>query len=330
MNPLRSLTLLLALSLPFYFGACKPGTSSSGGGGGTGAASGSGKVIGSTMKNANNPFFKVIADNLKEAAEESGYSVISLSGNEDVTTQGNQIKDFITKGVSAIVLAPVDSKSIGPAIVEANEAGIPVFTVDDACVDPKAKIVSHIATDNLQGGRLAGDAMLEVLGETGGKVLILDYKVANSCQLRVQGFKEIIDAHNAKDGNKKVTIVAELAGGAAKEKSRESAAAALKSHTDLDGIFAINDPSALGAYAALAQANRTDVHLIGFDGELEGKKAILDGKIYADPIQFPDQMGKDVVKAIIAHFNGEEVAPVQLIPASLYKKADAEKEFGTN
>jgi len=279
------------------------------------------------MKNSNNPFFKIIADSIDAEAEKHGYSTISLSGAEDPTTQGNQIKDFITQGVSAIVLAPVNSKSIGPAIVEANEAGIPVFTVDDACVDPNAKIVSHIATDNLQGGRLAGEAMLELLGTKGGKVLVLDYKIANSCQLRVQGFKEIINAHNAKPGAKKIVIAAELASGAAKEKSRESTSAALQSHSDLAAIFAINDPAALGAHAALAQAGRDkDISLIGFDGEAEGKKAIRDGKIYADPIQFPDVMGVKAVEAIVAYFNGEEVQAVNLIPSKLYKKADADAD----
>ncbi len=77
--------------------------------------------------------------------------------------------------------------------------GIPVFTADIACLDAEAKIVSHIATDNQEGGRQAGHAMLERLGQTGGKVVILDYRDAESCLLRVQGFKEVIDhttAHN--------------------------------------------------------------------------------------------------------------------------------------
>lgn len=316
---MKTLRIILVFSLLLFLSPFLSGC-----GGGSGATPE--KVIGVTMKNANNPFFKVIANSLDAEAKKVGYSTISLSGNDDVATQGNQIKDFITQGVSAIVLAPVDSKSIGPAIMEANEAGIPVFTVDDACVDPNAKIVSHIATDNLQGGRLAGDAMLELLGDKGGKVLVLDFKVANSCKLRVQGFKEVIDAHNAKAGSKKIVIAAELASGAAKEKSRESTAAALKSHRDLAAIFAINDPAALGAHAALVQAGREDVKLIGFDGEAEGKKAILEGKIYADPIQFPDVMGVEAVKAIVAYFNGEEVQAVNLIPSKLYKKADAEAD----
>jgi ribose transport system substrate-binding protein len=92
-------------------------------------------------------------------------------------------------------------------------------------------------------------------------------------------------------------------------------------------IFAINDPSALGARAALEQAGKADqVKLIGFDGQPEGKEAIRDGKIYADPIQFPDQMGVRVARAILTYFSGEPVESVQLIPTSLYRQADAKAD----
>ena len=122
------------------------------------------------------------------------------------------------KQVTAIVLCPCDSKSIGPAIQEANAAGIPVFTADIACLAPDAEIVSHIATDNLGGGREAGHAMIEALGEAGGKVVILDYKSAESCLLRVQGFKEIVGAHNTAMPDSKIDIVMELPGEGKKDR----------------------------------------------------------------------------------------------------------------
>jgi ribose transport system substrate-binding protein len=93
------------------------------------------------------------------------------------------------------------------------------------------------------------------------------------------------------------------------------------------GIFAINDPSALGARGALEKAGRADqVVIIGFDGQPEGKQAIRDGKIYADPIQFPDKMGVEVVRAFIQHLKGQDVPPQMLIPTELYRKADGEKD----
>ena len=283
--------------------------------------------IGLSVLTLTNPFFKVIADNMQAEGAKHGYEVLVNSGEFDVAKQQNQIKDFIVKRVSAIVLCPCDSKAIGPAIQEANAAGIPVFTADIACLAPDAKVVSHIATDNLGGGRQAGEAMIEALGEAGGKVVILDYKSAESCLLRVQGFKEVISKHNEGNEKGKIEIVAELPGEGQKDKGYKAAEDALQAHGDMVGIFAINDPSALGARAALEKAGKADqVKIIGFDGQPDGKLAIKEGKIYADPIQYPDRIGIMTVQTIIRHFEGEEVKPEQLIPTGLYRKADGEKD----
>ncbi|MDF1785627.1 MAG: substrate-binding domain-containing protein, partial [Verrucomicrobiales bacterium] len=113
-------------------------------------------------------------------------------------------------------------------------------------------------------------------------------------------------------------------GAGQKIKGRETTQAALQSYPDLSGIFAINDPSALGAYSALEEAGKADqVKIIAFDGQPEGKRAIKDGKIFADPIQFPDRLGRQTAKTIIAYFEGEDVPAEQLIPTELYRQADA-------
>jgi ribose transport system substrate-binding protein len=274
-----------------------------------------------------NPFFKVIADTLREEAGKSGYDVIVTSGEFDVARQQNQVKDFIVKRCAAIVLCPCDSKAIGPAIQEATDAGIPVFTADIACLAPGAKVVTHIATDNYGGGRDAATAMIEALNGADGRIVILDYKAVESCILRVKGFKEVIDEHNRARESGKVTIVAELPGDGQKDRGYKATEDALQAHPDLNGIFAINDPAALGARAALEKAGRAnDVHLIGFDGQPEGKQAIKDGKIYADPIQFPDKIGRETARAIVRHFEGDELPREILIPTAIYRKADAEAD----
>ncbi len=282
-------------------------------------------TIGVSLLTLDNPFFKVIGDNITAEGRKRGYEAIVVSGDKDVAKQGNQIKDFIVKKVSAIVLSPCDSKSIIPVIQEANAAGIPVFTVDIPCNEPGVKIVTQIATDNFGGGKEAGRAMIEALGEAGGKIAVLHFKQAESCQLRVKGFTEVINAHNA-GGKAKISIVTELESGGAKDMGYKAAEDALQAHSDLRGIFAINDPAALGARAALEKAGRTQVLIIGFDGQPEGKQAIKDGKIYADPIQFPDKMGVQIVDAIIRHSKGETLPPQMLIPTSLYRRADAMKD----
>ncbi|MGE3807707.1 MAG: substrate-binding domain-containing protein [Gemmataceae bacterium] len=284
-------------------------------------------TIGVSVMTTTNPFFKVIGDTITAEAGKHGYDVIVVSGDNDVSQQQRQVRDFIRRKVLAIVLCPCDSQAIGAVIQEANQAGIPVFTADLACMAKGPKIVQHVATDNLGGGKLAAQGMIEALGKSGGKVVILDYKQAESCILRVNGFKQVIEEHNSKGDGGKITIVSELPCGGDKDMGFRAAQDALQAHPDLVGIFAINDPSALGAYTALEKAGKTEqVKIIGFDGMPEGKQAIKEGKIYADPIQFPDQIASKTVAAMVAYFNGDKLEKEVLIPTSLYRKADAEKD----
>lgn len=321
---MKSLLLSLAIAALSVLSACnqsndttKPNASANAAKKGT---------IGVSLLTLDNPFFKVIGDNITAEGRKNGYDAIVVSGDKDVAKQGNQIKDFIVKKVAAIVLSPCDSKSIIPVIQEANAAGIPVFTVDIPCNEPGVKIATQVATDNFGGGKEAARAMIEALGDTGGKIAVLHFKQAESCLLRVKGFREIIDAHNAV-AKAKIDIVTELESGGAKDIGYKAAEDALQAHPDLRGIFAINDPAALGARAALEKAGKTrQIVIIGFDGQPEGKQAIKDGKIYADPIQFPDKMGVEIVRAIIAHSKGETLPPQMLIPTKLYRKADGEKD----
>ena len=241
--------------------------------------------------------------------------------------QTSQVEDFIVKQVSAIVLNPCDSKAIGAAIKKANDAGIPVFTNDIKYDGTDGKVVCHIATDNYQGGKLAGDAMVKLLGETGGKVAVLHYPDVESCQLRVKGFTEVVNAHNAGNEAARIEIATTLNGQGAREAGFSAAKDAIEAHSDLAAIFAINDPSALGARAALEAAGKADqVRIIGFDGAMEGKQAILKGQIVCDPIQFPDQMGRTTIEMILKYSNGDDVPAEVLIPSSLYYQADAEKD----
>jgi ribose transport system substrate-binding protein len=286
------------------------------------------KLIGVSVLTLTHPFFIEIGNALKAEAAQHGYDVLLVSGEFDVAKQDKQVKDFLVKRVDAIVIAPCDSKAIGPVIQDANAAGVPVFTVDIACLAPAAKVVTHVATDNYEGGKQAAEAMIELLGQLGGKIAIIDHRMVESCILRVKGFKEVIAAHNQKPGVGKIEIVKELPGGGSKDQAYKAAEDLLQRHADLAAIFAINDPSALGARAALEKAARAErVKIIGFDGQPEGKQAIKDGKIYADPIQYPDKLGKATALVIARYFKGEDVPPEILFPTGLYRQADAVKEL---
>jgi ribose transport system substrate-binding protein len=284
-------------------------------------------LVGVSVLTLTNPFFKVIGDNITAELAKAGYQTQVVAGEFDVSKQRDQVNDFIAKKAAAIVLCPCNSQGIGPVIKSANDAGVPVFTADIACLAPGVKVASHIATDNLGGGRQAAEAMIEALGEAGGKVVILDYKDAESCILRVRGFREVIAKHNDARTSGRVEIATDLPGDGKKDMGYKAAEDALQAHGDLAGIFAINDPSALGARAALEKAGKADqIKIVAFDGQPEGKQAIKEGKIYADPIQYPDRIGIMTAQTIIKYLEGEDVPPEQLIPTGLYRQADALKD----
>jgi len=314
----------LALSILISGCGSKPDT---GGTGATtpGASSASKGTIGVSLLTSTNPFFNDMGQAIDQEAKADHMQTVITSADNDPAKQNDQVNGFIAQKVSAIVLNPADSRSIGTAIQSANKAGIPVFTADIASLSKDAKVVTHIATDNLAGGRLAGEAMIEALGGT-GKVAILDHPVTESVMMRTKGFEEVINRHNA-EGHGKIDIVIKLPGGGEKDKSFKATEDIMQAHPDVTGIFAINDPSALGAVAALEKANKAgQVKIVGFDGQPEGKQAIKDGKIYADPIQFPDEIGKQTVDAIVKYMAGDAPSAQILIPTKLYKKADAEAD----
>jgi len=285
--------------------------------------------IGVSLLTLTNPFFRDLGEAMKDEAAKHGMEVVLVSGEFDAAKQRNQVADFIVKRSAAIVLSPCDSKAVGTAIAEANKAGIPVFTVDIAALAGGAKVVSHVATDNLGGGRLAAQAIIEALGGR-GKVAILDHPEVESVMLRTKGFEEEL-AKQKQEKGVNIQVVAKLPGGGTKDKSFRAAEDLLQAHPELNGIFAINDPSALGAVAALEKGGKlAQVKVVGFDGMPEGKQAIKTGQIYADPIQFPDQIGRTAVQTIRKYLDGDDVVSETLIPTALYRKADAEKDPALN
>jgi ribose transport system substrate-binding protein len=154
----------------------------------------------------------------------------------------------------------------------------------------------------------------------------LDFPVAESVIMRTKGFAARLTELNKAPGTD-VKVVTILPGGGDKSKSFESMQDIIQAHPDLTGVFAINDPSALGARAALENAGKaSQVKIVGFDGQPEGRQAIKDGKIYADPIQFPDRIGRTVVDEIVKYMNGEDVPKQILIPTALYRHADGLKD----
>jgi ribose transport system substrate-binding protein len=271
--------------------------------------------IGMTCMDLTNPFFKLIANVMEEEAAQYGYELVSLDGANDPAKQNSQLADFVAQGYDAIFLNPVDSKAAGEGVRKAHEAGIPVFTFDVQVDDEQAKdlVVSHLGSDNYQGGRLAGQSMMEVTNNQ-GSIAIVSLPEVTSCILRVDGFRDYL-----KENNSPITIVTELSGKGSRDEGYSVATDILQAHPEINGIFAINDPSALGAYAAVVKAGReNDITIVGFDASPAGKQAVFEKKLYDTPQQFPRKMATGTVDAFIQYLEGESVAKTIFIPCERY------------
>lgn len=274
-------------------------------------------TIGVSLLTRTHPFYQELEAGLNEAASEYGYDLLVAAGEFDVARQKDQVQDFIVRKVDAIILSPCDSKSIGTSIKAANDAGIPVFTADIACLVEGVKVVSHIASDNIAGGHLAAQAIAKALNGS-GKIAIIDHPEVESVIQRVKGFEDELA------GSENIQIVAKLSGHGVKDQAFRTAEDILQAHPDLDAVFGINDDSALGALAAVEKAGKTGrVIIVGFDAVPEAREAIKAGKIYADVIQRPHEIGRKAIEAVKEYISGGDVPSTILIPCGLYTQQDA-------
>ncbi len=284
--------------------------------GGSAAPAGA-KTIGFSVQNREAKFYEDMEAGMKAEAAKFGYTVQVVDASRDNAKQQNQVEDFISKKVDAIVLTPYDSKAIGSAIVEANKAGIPVFTADIANASSQGTVVAHIASDNVQGGGQAGKLMCAAVKS--GPVAIIDEPEVTSVQDRVKGFKAALAA-----GCPGVTVVADIDGGGERAKASSAMEDILQSHKDLKGVFGINDDSALGAAKAVeAGGLKGKVAVIGYDATPEARTAIAGGSMYGDAIQHPDQIGAKTIDAIHDSFGGKTPQAKIAVAVGTYTKADA-------
>lgn len=275
-------------------------------------------TIGVSLLTRTHPFYQDLEAGLLEAANAAGYRLLINAGEFDVARQKDQIQDFVVRKVNAIIVSPCDSRSIGTAIKAANDAGIPIFTADIACLAEGVKIVCHVASDNIAGGRLAAQAVAQALNGS-GKVAIIDHPEVESVIQRVKGFEEEIVKSTG------IEVVSKLSGQGKKDQAFRTAEDILQAHPDLDAFFGINDDSALGALAAVEKAGRAGrVKIIGFDAVPEAREAIKAGKIYADVIQQPKEIGRQTIDAIKTYAGGVQVQPTVLIPCALFGQKDAQ------
>ncbi len=316
--PLWSIVVLLSLGTS----SCTPSsTQNSSGGESEEGPAPHAATIGVSVLTMTHPFFLELVAALNEEAEGNNLDVILTTGEFDIARQRNQMSDFIVQQVDAIIVCPTDSRAIGTAIKEANEAGIPVFTADIAALADGVDVVAHVGIDNYEGGRQAARAALEAIGGQ-GQIAIIDHPEVESVIQRTRGFMDVIDEANG--GSVQVEVVARLPGSGSMDKSFKAAEDILQAHPDVDLIFGINDETALGAVAAIEKAGRQGtIQVIGFGGKEEALRAVEEGALYADVVTYPRRIGQQVIQAVVDYMNGEDVEPLQLIPTELRRSAAA-------
>jgi len=274
-------------------------------------------TLGVTLLTEEHPFYRELKAALVEECEAKGIKPIILSCGMDLPTQTSQIENFITQGVDAMVVCPADSAGIAGAIRKANAAKIPVFTADIAAQG--GKVVSHIASDNVQGGRLAGEYMAKLL-QGKGQVAVVNHPVVRSVQDRVKGFREAIAQHPG------IRIVDDQAAEGKRDVAVTVTDNILQKHKDLDGIFAINDSTALGALASVDHAGRKDIVIVGYDGDPEAREKILAGTaLKADAVQYPRDIGKTTVDVVADHLSGKNVPSVVAVKVGIIDRESLKK-----
>ena len=214
--------------------------------------------VGVTLLTKQHPFYQELEAAMRETAEKEGIELLIQSAEFNLADQTAQVENFLTSGVDALIICPVDSAGIAGAVKKANAAKVPVFTADIAAQG--GDVVCHVASDNVQGGRLAGEYLAKLLGGK-GKVVIIDHPVVTSVQDRTRGFMEAISKYPG------IQVVDRPPGDGVRDKAMAVTETMLQKHPDLAGIFAINDSTALGALKAVESMGRTNVVIVGYDGD---------------------------------------------------------------
>ncbi len=250
----------------------------------------------------NNTFQSSIDSKLSELCKENGISYTCLDPNYDLNKQLSQLSDVANSGYDAVFIIPVDSAGITSGLSEIKEAGIAIFNVDTAVIDEDLEnfVTMFVGTNAYMAGQLVGEQMAKDYPD-GGNIAILDFPSNESCVDRVNGFMDGLG-----DNADKFNIVAQQDGKAALDESMKLAEDIIIANSDIDAFFCINDPSALGAAAAIKAANKTgEIGVYSIDASPDGKQALLDGEFTAVAAQVPLQIAEYAFNEAVKYLDGD-------------------------
>ncbi|WP_327242554.1 ABC transporter permease/substrate-binding protein [Streptomyces sp. NBC_01320] len=272
-------------------------------------SSGTTTKVGMSLSTLNNPFFVQMKAGAQAEAKHAGIDLTVTDAQNDASQQANQLQNFTGEGVKSIIVNPVDSDAVGPAVRAANKADIPVIAADRGV--NKADTATLVASDNVAGGRLAAKALAEKLGGKGDIVVLQGTAGTSASRERGQGFAEGIKAYPG------IKVVASQPADFDRTKGLDVMTNLLQSHPEVTGVFAENDEMALGAVKALGSKAGTSVDVVGFDGTPDGLKAVGTGTLYASVAQQPKELGKIAVQNAVEAARGKKVDSMVKVPVKV-------------
>lgn len=270
------------------------------------------KVFGVSYMTMNNPFYKIINNEILKVVEKNNDTLITLDPELDVDKQNEQIYKFIDQKVDGIFINPIDFEQIEPALQAAKRANIPVIIID-APVSDESLVNCTIVSDNYDAGVQCAKDMMERLDSA--NIVLLKHTTAKSAKERIEGFLSVID------NNEKYKVINEAECDGQLEFAMPKMQEIIEETPDIDVVMALNDPSALGALAALEKNNKNDVMVYGIDGTPEIKALIGRNQMIVGTVaQSPIKMGQIAVENMYNILNGKKIEKNIIIPISLINK----------
>jgi len=253
------------------------------------------KTMGLILSTMNNPFFVTLKDGAEKQAADMGVELIVLDSQNDSARELSNMEDLLTQGVDLILINPTDSDAVGNAIKAANKAGIPVITLDRGA--NHGEVVTHVASDNIAGGLMAGEYIVELLGGEGKVVELEGIAGTSAARDRGQGFNKALEGTN-------VEVVAKQVADFDRTKGLSVMENILQAQPEINAVFAHNDEMALGALKAI-EVSKREILVVGFDATDDAVKSVEDGKMAATVAQQPAKIGALGVESGVKALNGD-------------------------
>ena len=265
--------------------------------------------VGVSISTLNNPFFVSLKDGIEKEAKEKGMKVTVVDAQDDTAKQISGIEDLILQKVDVLLVNPTDSAAISSAVQSANEAGIPVITIDRS--SDEGDIETFIASDNVAGGEMAAEYLVKELGEKAKVVELEGVSGASATRERGKGFHNIAD--------KQLDVLTSQTAEFDRTKGLNVMENILQGNKDIKAVFAHNDEMALGAIEAIKAAGK-DIIVVGFDGNDDALKAVENGELKATIAQQPALIGVEAVNAAEKILKGDKVDDTISVPLKLVTK----------